>query len=523
VFVNKTSSWCVKSKQGWIWKRDSSMGLSAQFSPLHEVAADWLIVGKWENEPFNGAVADLDGQLKGTLGKLVERGDITGKAKETTPLLQVQGMKAQRILVIGLGQRNKADGPLLVSVGSTAARFITTRFFPRIAMALPEDVPGQSPETVARLVGVGLRQGCEGPGLRKKKPDRHVPQEIVLVGSPSSPATQTIEDAVRRADIEGKAVSLARELVNTPPCDLYPETFAQRALEVAQKVGLACEVFSEAQLRDERMNALLAVARGSERPPRLVVLRHKKGGSGKTLGLVGKGVTFDSGGLSLKTTEQMVDMKCDMAGAAAVLGAMQAIAELDLPVNVLGILALVENMPSGKAMKLGDVLFARNGKTIEVLNTDAEGRLILADALAYAVDNKADHLVDLATLTGACLVALGTEVAGAMTNNEPWSQQILAAARACGELAWPLPMFPFYTDMIKSEIADMKNTGGSRYAGAISAAKFLEEFVGGVPWVHLDIAGPAWAEKENPSRAAGGTGCFVRTLVELARHYYPGT
>jgi leucyl aminopeptidase len=243
------------------------------------------------------------------------------------------------------------------------------------------------------------------------------------------------------------------------------------------------------------------------------------GGSKPTLALVGKGVTFDSGGLSLKTTDQMVDMKCDMAGAAAVLGAMQAIAELQLPVNVLGVMALVENMPSGKAMKLGDVLKARNGKTIEVLNTDAEGRLILADALSYAVDQNAGNIVDLATLTGACLVALGADVAGLMSNNDAWSQKVLAACQAVGEKAWPLPMFPHYKEMIKSDVADMRNTGGSRYAGAISAAKFLEEFVADVPWVHLDIAGPAWAEKENATRESGGTGCFVRTLVELARTY----
>jgi leucyl aminopeptidase len=211
-----------------------------------------------------------------------------------------------------------------------------------------------------------------------------------------------------------------------------------------------------------------------------------------------------------------------MAGAAAVLGAMQAIAELRLPVNVLGVMALVENMPSGKAMKLGDVLKARNGKTIEVLNTDAEGRLILADALAYAVDQKASHLVDLATLTGACMVALGYDVAGLMSNSETWSQKVLAAAAVSGEKAWPLPMFPHYREMIKSDVADIKNTGGSRYAGAISAAKFLEEFVGATPWVHLDIAGPSWAEKDSAVRDSGGTGCFVRTLVELARTYDAG-
>ncbi|MFO0964189.1 MAG: M17 family metallopeptidase [Gemmataceae bacterium] len=251
----------------------------------------------------------------------------------------------------------------------------------------------------------------------------------------------------------------------------------------------------------------------------MVLVTWGRGGGKPTLGWVGKGVTFDSGGLSLKTTEQMVDMKCDMAGAAAVLAAMGAAAELKLPVNLMGVMALVENLPSGKAMKLGDVLRARNGKTIEVLNTDAEGRLILADALSYAVDQKASHLVDLATLTGACMVALGADVAGVMSNDEAWSGAVLEAAKAAGEKAWPLPMWPHYAEMIKSDIADMKNTGGSRYAGAISAAKLLEEFVDGVPWVHLDIAGPAWAERENATRDAGGTGCFVRTLVELGRRY----
>ena len=248
-------------------------------------------------------------------------------------------------------------------------------------------------------------------------------------------------------------------------------------------------------------------------------MRYRRVREGKLLGLVGKGVTFDSGGLSLKTNDQMVDMKCDMAGAATVLASMQAIAELGLPVNVLGVLALVENLPSGKAMKLGDVLKARNGRTIEVLNTDAEGRLILADALSYAVDQKVDHLVDLATLTGACMVALGTDIAGLMSNNQTWSDRVGMAIKGAGEKAWPLPMSPQFGEMIKGDVADIRNTGGSRYGGAITAAKFLEEFVAGVPWVHLDIAGPAWAEKENSVRDGGGTGSYVRSLVELARVY----
>jgi leucyl aminopeptidase len=385
-------------------------------------------------------------------------------------------------------------------------------------MALPEGVPGLGWGPVTLAVGAGLLQGCYGPGLRKAEPSRFVPEELCLVAPPSAPADE-IRVAAERAGIEGRAVALARELVNTPPCDLYPETFAARAQQLGAATGIDCTVFDETRIQAERMGSLLAVARGSDRPPRVVVLRYRHGANGRTLGLVGKGVTFDSGGLSLKTTEGMLDMKCDMAGAATVLAAMLAAAELQLPVNLLGVLPLVENLPSGRAMKLGDVLVARSGKTIEVHNTDAEGRLILADALSYAVDQKVDHLVDLATLTGACMIALGYEVAGLMSNNEAWSNHVLAAAKRVGEKAWPLPMFPHYGEMIKSDVADIKNTGGTRYAGAITAAKFLEEFVGGVPWAHLDIAGPAWVEHENATHDPGGTGCFVRTLVELAREY----
>lgn len=496
------------------------MQVTPGFLPLSEVEADWLIVGAWEDEGPSGAVAALDSALGGAVSRLREKGDITGKAKELTPLLDCRGVAAARVLIVGLGKRAKADFASLLQSAAAAARSITSKGYKRLAMAMAQSVPGLDTEAAARAQALGLIQGCEGPGIRKTKPDRVAPKELWIVAPPDADHDQARE-GVRRGEIEGRAVSLARELVNTPPCDLYPETFADRARQVAQRTGLECLVLEEAQLVAERMHALLAVARGSERPPRLVVLRHRGGGNGKTLALVGKGVTFDSGGLSLKTNEQMVDMKCDMAGAAAVLGALQAVAELQVPVNVLGVLALVENLPSGKAMKLGDVLHARNGKTIEVLNTDAEGRLILADALAYAVDQKADHLLDLATLTGACMVALGHDVAGLMSNDETWSRQVLLAATAVGERAWPLPMFPQYGEMIKSDVADMKNTGGSRYAGAITAAKLLEEFVGSIPWVHLDIAGPAWAEKENASRDSGGTGCFVRTLVGLSREYKP--
>ncbi len=489
------------------------MRLTLQTSPLSDINADWLVVGLWEKDSPVGTVALLDAKLGGLLTKLREQGDATGKVKELTPLFQATGITPKRVLLVGLGPRDKADFASLVAAMATAAKSLSTKPCPRVAVALPDGAPIAA-EAILRACAHGFYQGSNSAGIRKNANERTPPEEVCFVG-----ADAALQDSVRRADIEGRATNLARELVNMPPCDLYPETFAERARAVAAGTGLDAEILDEKQLAAERMNALLAVARGSDRPPRLIVLQHRQGGNKPTLALVGKGVTFDSGGLSLKTTDQMVDMKCDMAGAAAVLGAMQAIAELQLPVNVLGIMALVENMPSGKAMKLGDVLKARNGKTIEVLNTDAEGRLILADALAYAVDRRAAHIVDLATLTGACMVALGPDVAGLMTNNDAWSQKVLAASAAVGEKAWPLPMFPHYREMIKSDVADIRNTGGSRYAGAISAAKFLEEFVGDVPWAHLDIAGPAWAEKENATRESGGTGCFVRTLVELAIRY----
>jgi leucyl aminopeptidase len=344
-----------------------------------------------------------------------------------------------------------------------------------------------------------------------KEPSRHCPDEFVLVGASVS------DDLLNRVRVEAEALTLARDLVNLPPNELYPESFAARAAEASGRVE--CEVWDEKRLEAEQMGAILGVARGAANAPRLVILRYHAGGDAPALAFVGKGVTFDSGGLSLKTNEQMADMKGDMAGAAAVLAAIRAVAHLDLRLNLIGVMPLVENMPGGRALKLGDVLRARNGKTIEVLNTDAEGRLILADALAYAAEQRPAHIVDLATLTGSCMVALGTEIAGLMTNDAAWGERVRGAALRVGERAWPLPMDPDFDELLKSKVADLKNVPPNRYGGAIAGGKFLEQFVGGVPWVHLDIAGPAWADHDTATRDAGGTGAFVRSLVELAATY----
>jgi leucyl aminopeptidase len=462
--------------------------------------ADWLVVGVWANEPPSGTAAELDAATGGIISKLRESADLTGKHLELAPVLNPTGMAAKRLLVVGLGKRGGATRGTLHDAAAAAARHITAKKVGAVAFSVP------SPDfTLA--VAVGFLHGSQGPGIRKTTPARFAPERLVLLGGDSA--------ALPRARAESQSLWLARDLVNAPPCDLYPETFAAAAAESGRAHGFDVEIWDESRLAAERMGSLLGVARGSHRPPRLAILRYSGNANGPTLGLVGKGVTFDSGGLSLKPTDGMVDMKCDMAGAAAVLAGIRAVADLKLKVNVLGVTPLVENMPSGLALKLGDVLTARNGKTIEVLNTDAEGRLILADALCYASE-QTDRIVDFATLTGSCMVALGTETAGLMTNDDAWGDRILAAVRAAGERAWKLPMDASYDALIKSKVADMRNTGGGKWGGAIAGAKLLEQFIGKAKWVHLDIAGPAWAESETPALDAGGTGCMVRSIVEIA-------
>jgi leucyl aminopeptidase len=313
-----------------------------------------------------------------------------------------------------------------------------------------------------------------------------------------------------------EATNDARDLVNEPGNTLTPTELARRAKELTRGVSVRCQVLGPPELRRLRAGALLGVARGSQEPARLIVLEYREGRrGGPHLGLVGKGITFDSGGISIKPAENMEAMKGDMAGAAAVIAATRAIAELSLPIHVTTVVAATENLPSGTALKPGDILRAMSGKTIEVINTDAEGRLVLADALHFARSRKVTHLVDAATLTGACVVALGTLNSGAFTNNQALLDKVLAAGRAAGERIWALPMDAEYDELIKSDIAEIKNSGG-RKGGAITGAKFLQHFVGDTPWVHLDIAGTFETDKEKGYQGKGGTGVMVRTFVNLA-------
>lgn len=491
------------------------MNFSISQLSILESSANWLLLGITANTPLSTAAAEIDAALGGVLTRLREREDLTGKLAEVTILPEVPQLAADRVLVVGLGEADKLTLSTFAKAISTATRTIASKENQTLCIA------GFPSETLFSLGEAALLErladsiivSCASQGIYKKETDRYPLAAVEVFGIADNDENTR---ALQRGKILGTAVNLTRELVNRHPDDIYPESFAQRAADEAAELGIRGEILDEHMLADERMGALLAVAKGSDRPPRMVVLKYQ--GAGKdapTLGLVGKGVTFDSGGLSLKPSPGMITMKSDMAGAATVLGTMHAIAKLKLPVNVIGYMGLVENMTGGSAYKLGSVVTARNGKTIEIHNTDAEGRLVLADVLAFAVDDEVDTLIDLATLTGACVVALGEDIVGAFSNDQNWCDSTIASSQAVGELVWQLPMHDFFADQLKSDFADCKNVG-SRWGGAITAAKFLEQFVGDVPWVHLDIAGPSYAESGSAHRDAGGTGVMVRTLVKLA-------
>ncbi|REJ96439.1 MAG: leucyl aminopeptidase [Planctomycetota bacterium] len=481
-------------------------------SPLADVACDWLILPVTQSGEFPANVAELDEALDGRLARLREAGDLTGKAGETIEIRDALESGPLRILTVGLGEPARLSRAGIYKSFMAAVRKISTRAYDHVAAAVPA-VDAIDRDRLAETVALALQVGCVGQGLYRSEPERFPFQRISVASGDDAAGIRTV---VERGAVVGEAVNLARELINRHAGEIYPETFAQRAQQLATEYGLGCEILDEPQLEQEKMRALLAVGRGSVRRPRVVVLEHRGAPDSKEVwGLCGKGVTFDSGGLSLKTNDGMKSMKADMSGAAAVLGTMTALARLKSPVNAIGVMGLVENMPDADSFKLGDVLTARNGVTIEVMNTDAEGRLVLADVLAYTVDRGATKLIDLATLTGACVVALGEEVAGAFSNDQPWCDAVLQAAGRAGEDLWQMPMFDSYAEQLKSEVADCKNVG-TRWGGAITAAKFLQKFVGSTPWVHLDIAGPAFSDSSKPHQEGGGSGVMVRTLVELA-------
>ncbi len=482
------------------------MKISATNESAASVQADAVVVGCYADGELQPAATTIDQAAAGAITGLIEAKEIVGKAGELTRILAPSGIAATQVILVGLGARDELDRRGAFRAAAAPAKLLASKQRAHVAFYLNDNWDADLVEAAI----CGSMTGSQGQDLYRAE-KKLLPFEKIswaAAGEPVLSSGQTL----------GHAVALTRRLVNEPANKIYPESFADVAVDVAAKCGLEVEVWDEDKLKAERCGSLLGVSQGSTRPPRLVILRHNGGQRGDApLALVGKGVTFDSGGLSIKPSDGMKAMKCDMAGAATVVGAMQAIAELQLPVNVIGLVGLTENMINGDAVKLGDVLTARSGKTIEVLNTDAEGRLVLADVLDVAVEQGAAKIVDLATLTGACLVALGMDTAGLMTNDQAWCDELSDAAQLCGEAAWQLPMYPEFSEQIASKVADIKNIGEGRWGGSITAAKFLEEFVQDKPWVHIDIAGPAFLDSPKPWLDAGGSGAFVRTLVELAR------
>jgi leucyl aminopeptidase len=473
--------------------------------PFNEVEADALVVVLNQDEALAGAAQEADQATGGVLTRLREAKELGDKALDVTVILAPSGVAARQIVCVGLGEREHLDVGVTFRAFAAAARNLSSK--QRGSVAFCPDPQWTAEMTESAVAGAMV--GCVGQDLYRREKKSFAFEELLIAADSS---------LLESGQKIGESINLTRRLVNEPADEIYPAAFAAVACEVAGELSLDVDVWGQEKLEAERCGSLLAVAKGSSREPQLVILRYRGAGDdAPTLALVGKGVTFDSGGLSLKTSEGMKTMKCDMAGAATVLGAIRAIAALGLPINVTGYMGLVENMTGPGAYKLGDVLTARNGTTIEIHNTDAEGRLVLADALAVAVDQGAEAIIDLATLTGACVVALGENVAGVMTNNQEWCDVVMDSADAAGEPVWQLPMFDEFDDQIKSKVADIKNTGEGRWGGAMTAAKLLERFVADVPWTHIDIAGPAFAEKPLPWVAGGATGALVRTLVEVAR------
>jgi len=480
-----------------------------------------LAIGMHEKEDgVPRALAEVDSGAGGLLSSLLESGDFRGKAKEVR-LLYLPGGDGgpRRLLLVGLGPKEAPDlERFRRCVGAAVVEARKARA-PRLAFALPLG-EGIDPAGQARaIVEAATLSLYDFDVYRSEKPEDAVSVDrLTLVSHDDTPESE-IGPAVSLGRLASECANFGRDLANTPGGDATPTWMADRAREVADRFGLEFTVLDRDQMEARNMGGLLGVAKGSEEPPKLAVLEHNADRDDlETVCLVGKGVTFDSGGISIKPGEGMGDMKFDKCGACVVIATMRAVAALDLPLRVIGITPLVENMPSGTAYRPGDVLRLSNGKTVEVINTDAEGRLILADSLVYAAERKPAAIVDLATLTGACVVGLGKHVAGVMTPDDALSEQLLSAGERSGERLWRLPLFADYREQIKSNVADMKNLGG-RDGGAITAACLLKEFVGDVPWAHVDIAGVSWRDTERDYLKKGGTGFGVRMLVEFLRSF----
>ena len=487
---------------------------------IAERDTDAVVVNLFEGVTApSGATGAVDSALGGAISGLIADGEISGKRGELTVVHTLGRIAPKRVMVAGLGKREAftVDGARDVAAES-ARRLESIGVKSAATIAHGAGIGGLDGRDCAQAIAEGVVMGLYRFDKYKSNADGGGGLDELAIVEYDAGKVAAMQGGVDEGVIIGEAVNLCRDMANAPANGMTPSDMAERALAVAEECGMGIEVFERARMRELGMGALLGVAQGSEEPPKFIILRYEGDAANpdNNIGLLGKGITFDSGGLDIKSAAGMSTMKGDMAGGAAVIAAMRAIGQLRPRINVTGIVPATENMPSGTAQRPGDVVRAMNGKTIEIDNTDAEGRLVLADAMAYARSAGLRRLVDVATLTGAVSVALGDKCMGAFGNDEAFTGAVVAAGNAVGERAWPMPMFDEYKAQYKSDIADIKNTGG-RGGGAIIGALIIGEFNDGAPWVHLDIAGVARARATKGSVVKGATGVPVRTLVRLAQ------
>ncbi len=496
------------------------MQITLATQPFAELETDALVSYVFEEtEPVQGRIAEIDQAAAGLLRKLAKSGELTGKILEFTLVHAPAGIKAARLLLVGAGKREQFNGATLRKIAGAALRYLKARGVKNFALLVRE---GEAKEEAAQTIAEGaLVANFETDKYKTdKKNDKYV--ETVVVAGFSEAERAAGDKGLSKGRIIAEAQNFTRDLVNEPSNKLTPRILAEKAEAMAKEAGLAVEILDEKKIADLKMGALLSVAQGGPEPPRVMVVTYTPANpkpGAPVIGLVGKAVTFDTGGISIKPAEGMEKMKYDMAGGATMLGVMRALAALKPSVKVICVVPSTENMPGGTAQKPGDIQTAMSGKTIEVLNTDAEGRLILADGVHYAKQLGATHLVDAATLTGAIVVALANVNVGVFGSDQPFTDKLLASSKAVGEKMWQMPIDDDYREFIKGTVADIQNIGSGKGGGAITGAMFIKEFTGDSPWIHLDIAGTAWNDDAKPWLAKGPTGVALRTLVHLVLSY----
>jgi leucyl aminopeptidase len=498
-------------------ERKEIMQISLDTKPLSEISTDALVTCIFDkDQKIEGVIAELDRATGGKIRALAESGELTGKMFEMVLLHFPAGISAQRLLLVGGGKQEKFTVADLRKIAGAALRYLKSRGVKKFAFLARE---GERDPNALQAVTEGLLfANFESDKYRTEKKNKNVIEAVSLAGwEPAGNAE--FEPAIERGRNIAESQNFSRDLVNEPSNYLTPRILAERAEAMASEVGLTVEILDEKKMAELKMGALLSVTQGSVEPPRLIVLTYtpaKLREGAPVLGLIGKAVTFDTGGISIKPSAGMEKMKYDMGGGATMVGVMRALALLKPTVKVIAVIPSSENMPSGTAQKPGDVQFAMSGKSIEVINTDAEGRLVLADGITYARKLGCTHLIDAATLTGAIEVALANVNVGVFGQPKEFLERLLESSRAVGEKMWPMPLDDEYADMIKSSIADIRNTGSGKGGGAITAAMFLKEFAEDMPWIHLDIAATTWNDDGKPWAAKGPTGIAIRSLIDLA-------